>query len=122
MSQMSSVRPPTDDGRLDAAEPTRPVLRADHPPLPGQAPLIAAALAIGILLLGIQLWLLTVALDLYLAGTGSEVWLLALGSGAIFGGGVLVIAVLHRRPTIRRPSGDEAPYAVGSWGSPGTPR
>ena len=33
------------------------------PPPPGQAPIIAAGLAIGVLLLGVQLWLLTVALD-----------------------------------------------------------
>src|SRR5579872_7168566 len=32
----------------------------DVPPLPGQAPLVGAALAIGILLLGIQLWILTI--------------------------------------------------------------
>jgi hypothetical protein len=90
----------------------------DQPPLPGEAPLTGAALAIGILLLAIQLWLLTVALDLYLAGNGSEVWGLALVSGAIFVGGLVVLAVLRRRPHVHRPTGDEAPFATGAWGNP----
>ena len=87
-------------------------------PLPGEGPLTGAALAIGLLLLAIQLWLLTVALDLYLAGNVSQGWALALGSGLIFLGGVIVLAVLRRRPHVRQPTGDEAPYAVGAWGNP----
>ena len=47
------------------------------PALPGQSPIVGAALAIGILLLGVQLWILTVALDLFLEGNGARVWLLA---------------------------------------------
>ena len=35
---------------------------------PGREALLTAAVAIGIVLLAIQLWLLTVALDIYLAG------------------------------------------------------
>jgi hypothetical protein len=75
----------------------------DAPPLPGQAPLVSAAVAIGILLLGVQLWILTVALDLYLEGHGSSVWLLAVISGLIFIGGLLVLWVLRRRPRVRHP-------------------
>ena len=52
--------------------------RRDQPPPPGQSPIVMAALAIGMLLMAIQLWLLTVALDLYLAGQGRS----DLGSGA----------------------------------------
>jgi hypothetical protein len=64
---------------------------------PGQAPIVAAGLAIGILLLAIQLWLLTVALDLFLGGHGDQVWSLALISGVIFIGGLLVMWILRRR-------------------------
>ncbi len=112
------------NGKLASTEPVaavglkRPPYVVDEPPLPGQAPLVGAALAIGILLLAIQLWLLTVALDLFLGGSGGRVWLLAAVSGAIFVGGLLVLWVLGRRPRMRRPSGDEEPFAVGAWGSP----
>jgi hypothetical protein len=66
--------------------------------------LVLAGLAIGLLLMGIQLWLLTIALDLYLAGAGARVWQLALVSGAIFLGGLLMLRLLRRRPRMRRPS------------------
>ena len=82
---------------------TRPSAAIDTPSLPGQAPLVGAALAIGVLLLGIQLWILTVALDLFLAGRGGQVWLLAAVSGLIFLGGLLVLWVLRRRPRLRHP-------------------
>ncbi len=98
--------------------PTGPGQDVAEPALPGQGPIVLTALAIGLLLLALQLWLLTVALDLYLGGHGDEVWLVALVSGAIFAGGLLVLLVLRRRPRVRRPSGDEAPYAVGAWGNP----
>ena len=55
-------------------------------------------LAIGILLMGIQLWLLTIALDLYLGGQDTYIWLLAVISGLVFLGGLLVLRVLTRRP------------------------
>lgn len=71
-------------------------------PAPGQTAIVMAALTIGILLMGIQLWLLTVALDLYLAGDGARVWQLALVSGAIFLGGLGILAILRRRPEVRR--------------------
>ena len=51
--------------------------------------IVMAALMLGLLLMGIQLWLLTVALELYLGGHGRQVWLLALVSGLIFAGGLL---------------------------------
>jgi hypothetical protein len=72
-------------------------------PRPGQGPIVGAALAIGVLLMGIQLWLLTVALDLYLAGKATQVWGIAAVSGLIFLGGLVVLWVLGRRPrTITR--------------------
>ena len=114
---------PAADGRVNGhgrlgQRPARVTSAVDAPPLPGQPALVGGALAIGLLLLALQLWLLTVALDLYLGGHGDEVSLVALVSGAIFAGGLIVLAVLRRRPRVRRPSGDEAAYAVGAWGSP----
>lgn len=76
----------------------------DQPPQPGQMALILTGLSIGILLLSIQLWLLTIALELYLAGEGGQVWLIAAVSGAIFAGGMLMLRLLRRRPRIRRGS------------------
>lgn len=72
-------------------------------PLPGQGPLLLAMLLVGFVLMAIQLWLLTVALDLLLAGAGHHIWQLALASGAIFLGGLLVLWMLRRRPRVRRP-------------------
>ena len=70
----------------------------DRPPPPGQGPIVLTGLSIGILLMGIQLWLLTVALELFLGGSGSQVWNLALISGLIFLGGLLMLWLLDRRP------------------------
>jgi hypothetical protein len=61
-----------------------------------------AALLIGLLLMSTQLWLLTVALDLYLGGQGRQIWLIALVSGAIFAGGVMMLRILGRRPRMSR--------------------
>lgn len=65
---------------------------------PGRQALVAAALLVGLLLMSIQLWLLTVALELYLAGEGERIWELALASAAIFLGGLLVVRRLGRAP------------------------
>lgn len=70
----------------------------ERKPALGQVAVVMMALMIGLLLMGIQLWLLTVALDLYLAGHGTLLWLVALISGLIFVGGLLMLRVLHRRP------------------------
>lgn len=75
-----------------------------RPPL-GQVAIVLLGLAIGILLLGIQLWLLTTALDLYLAGQSTYMWLLALISGLVFLGGLLVLRMLARRPRLTIRSG-----------------
>ncbi len=75
---------------------------SDNPPPPGQGPIIMAGLSIGVLLMGIQLWVLTVALNLLLAGSGSGIWTLALLSGLIFLGGLLMLWLLDRRPRGQR--------------------
>ena len=63
---------------------------------PGRRALLLAAVLIGVLLLAIQLWLLTIALDLFLGGRGGEIWSLVLISGLIFAGGVAPYVVLRR--------------------------
>jgi hypothetical protein len=63
---------------------------------------VLGLLMIGLLLMGIQLWLLTVALELYLGGEGENVWWLALISGLIFLGGLVVLRIIRRQPRIRR--------------------
>jgi hypothetical protein len=70
---------------------------AERSPAPGQQAVVLAALILALLLMGIQLWLLTVALELYLGGAGRQVWQLALASGLIFLGGLLTLGLLGRR-------------------------
>ncbi|HEX5416400.1 MAG TPA: DUF6755 family protein [Chloroflexota bacterium] len=74
----------------------------DRPPPMGQMAILLAALLLGILSMGIQLWLLTVALELYLGGNGDRVWQLAIVSGLIFLGGLAMLRILRSRSTIRR--------------------
>ncbi len=73
----------------------------ERTPPPGQVAVVLAGLTIGILLMGIQLWLLTIALDLYLAGQSTYSWLLAVISGLVFLGGVLILRLLTHRPWSR---------------------
>jgi hypothetical protein len=91
-------------GRVDSYGGTAPSVAGlgdhDRRPTPGQQAIVMAALAIGLLLMGIQLWLLTVALELYLAGEGERGWLLALVSGLIFVGGLLMLRLLGRQPRL----------------------
>jgi nitrite reductase/ring-hydroxylating ferredoxin subunit len=81
-------------GAVSAAAPPEEPL--DRAPPPGQHAAAAAALGIGILLMTFQLWLLTVALDLYLGGDGRRIWFLALVSGVVFAGGVLAVRRVGR--------------------------
>lgn len=69
---------------------------------PGVGALLLAALAIGILMLAVQLWLLTVSLDLYLGGHSGGVLSLAVVSGAIFVGGLLALRLLSGGQAPRR--------------------
>lgn len=68
----------------------------DRTPPAGRSAMFMAGLAIGILLLGLQLWLLTLALDLYLSGLTDNTWQLMLISGLIFLGGLLLLRLLSR--------------------------
>jgi hypothetical protein len=72
-------------------------------PPPGWDALLLAAVLIGVLLMGMQLWLLTVALDIYLAGEHRQLWLLVLFSGLVFAGGIVALSVVGRRwPNLAR--------------------
>jgi hypothetical protein len=82
------------DSRYRDPRPRRP---GEEPVTPGRQAVVLMMLAIGILLLAGQLWLLTVALDLYLAGHGGAIWLACLISGLIFAGGLLVLRLLERQ-------------------------
>lgn len=87
----------------------RPSIHPDGDrPLPGQQAVITAALVMGFVLLSAQLWLLTVALDLYLAGKGRNIWILALISGLIALGGYGMHLLLQRRPHVQRLTTDES--------------
>ena len=89
----------TPNGDLAPDGSSHPNEGANQPPV-GQAPIVMAALTIGLLLMAIQLWLLTVALDLYLADQGREIWRLGVTSGLIFLGGIGILWILHRRPRV----------------------
>lgn len=64
---------------------------------PGRQAIVLTLLAIGLLLLGIQLWLLSAVHDLFLAGEGRFLWAAFLISGLIFLGGVAALRVLDRQ-------------------------
>lgn len=72
-------------------------------PPPGQAAVAMLWLTIGLLLMAIQLWLLTMAFDLYRSGDRAETLGVAVVSGILFSGGLLTERRLNRRPHIRRP-------------------
>jgi len=83
------------NGHYYQSESTADVERT---PPPGRVAIVLTGLAIGILLMGIQLWVLTLALDLYLSGGGANIVALALISGLIFLGGLIVLRLLGRHP------------------------
>jgi len=85
----------SDDARAGSGGPVRAA----------EGPVLSAALAIGIVFMAVQLWILTVALDLLLGGKEDGFLELALASGAIFAGGLLVLRLLGR--------------ARREWGGPG---
>ncbi len=69
--------------------------RGEEPVQPWAGPILATALMLGLVLMGIQLWLLTVALDLFLAGRTDGLLRLAGASAAVFAGGVIVLRLLR---------------------------
>src|SRR5690606_24454661 len=88
-------------GAMTAPTPSRPEPAYSQRRLvPGREALLISALVFGLLMLGIQLWLLTVALELYLAGDGDHVWGIAVGSGLLFLGGLFAVWRLSRNTRI----------------------
>lgn len=73
-------------------------------PPPGEANLVSAALAIGILLMGLQLWILTVALEEFQRHNDARIYLLAGISALIFLGGLTIRWLLKRTTSVRRTS------------------
>lgn len=70
-------------------------------PPPGEFGLLGAALAVGILLMGLQLWILTVALDAFQRHNNAQVYALAGISALIFLGGAAMLWILRRTPRVR---------------------
>lgn len=91
-----AVPPPTPE---PSGSPER---RREELAHPWEAPVLTTALALGLLLMAVQLWLLTVALDLFLGGGPQGIVGLAIASGAVFLGGLLVLKLLRARPPVRR--------------------
>lgn len=83
--------------------PIREQRRRIVPP-PGESALVGAALMIGILLLGLQLWILTVALEEFQRHNDTRTYVLAGISAGIFAGGLAVRWALRRTPVVRRTS------------------
>lgn len=69
--------------------------RGREPVPPWAGPVVATALVLGLLLMSLQLWLLTVALDLLLGGRSEGFLRLVVASGAVFAGGLLVLRLLE---------------------------
>ena len=92
---MTAPRPRPDVQRTN-------VPAADVRELPGREALVLASLLLGLIMMGIQLWLLTVALELYLSGEGEEIWGLAIGSGLVFAGGLAALWLLSQAPRMPR--------------------
>ena len=73
--------------------------RHETPPArPWEGPVLTTALLLGLVLMGLQLWLLTVALDLLLGGKTHGFLGLALSSAAVFAGGLVVLRLLRASP------------------------
>ena len=70
-------------------------------PPPGQGVIVGLGLALGVLLMTVQLWLLTLSFDLYLSGQRGETVIAAVISGLVFLGGLAMLRVLDRRPRRR---------------------
>lgn len=78
--------------------------RRNPTPPPGEGALLSAAVAMGILLMGIQLWILTVALEQFERHRYNEVYALTGISALIFIGGVAILWMLRRTPSVRATS------------------
>ena len=85
------------DHDVESAVPRSP----PSAPPPGHDGLVMLGLSMGIVLMAIQLWLLTLAFNLYLLGERRGTLIAAIVSGLVFLGGLAMLRVLrwteHRR-------------------------
>lgn len=88
--------PPPRTERRDSAAVPRARGEGERGAPHGVEALIATLVAIGVVLLAIQLWLLTVALDIYLGGSRGDLWVLAVLSGVVFLGGLAAVRLIGR--------------------------
>lgn len=96
-------RPPWPGRREDGATRTSS-MPTDRGAPHGVEAVVATLVAIGVVLLAIQLWLLTVALDIYLSGNRGGLWVLAVLSGLVFLGGLAAVRLIGRLSRMgRRP-------------------
>ncbi|HEX5166545.1 MAG TPA: hypothetical protein VFV93_14170 [Thermomicrobiales bacterium] len=92
------VQPDRDPDRDPGARQT---IAPERRPPPGQAGLALLGLAVGVTLISIQLWLLTLAFDLYKFDEDTDAILAAAFSGLVFFGGLAMLHILDRRPRRR---------------------
>lgn len=67
----------------------------------GQSAIALFGLVVGLVLMGIQVWLLTLAFDLYLSGERNATLLAAGFSGLVFVGGLIMLWIVNREPNER---------------------
>jgi hypothetical protein len=88
-----SGRPPDVPGDSRGAPPQNPA--------PGQTGLVLLGISMGILLMSVQLWLLTLAFNLYLAGDRRGTLIAAIISGCVFIGGLVMLGALRGTRRLR---------------------
>ncbi|HEU4584335.1 MAG TPA: hypothetical protein VFR95_01230 [Gemmatimonadaceae bacterium] len=79
---------------VNGGEETAPLSPHAAPP-PGHHGLVMLGLSMGIVLMAIQLWLLTLACNLYLLGERRGTVVAAIVSGLVFLGGLAMLRVLR---------------------------
>ncbi len=78
-----------------------PETEADRPQRPGRQALLLAAATIGLVMLALQLWFLTIALDLFYLREQSGAWALAVLSGLVYVGGLLALGMFEKSRRVR---------------------
>lgn len=77
---------------------SRRIASEERRPPPGEGGIVLLGLSVGIMLMGVQLWLLTLAFDLYMLDEDGKAVLAALFSGLVFLGGLAMLRFVGRRP------------------------
>ncbi len=85
------------DGRDDRRAMNQPEHRQ---PIGARLALIMFGLSVGLVLMALQLWLLTLAFDLFQSGVRFQTAVIAGISGLVFIGGLAMLWLLDRNPPI----------------------